>query len=73
MIRGLSDKKAVFSLQKLQSQYIIHQMKVFFSLSTGVLDHKNIHDRTKLFMKKVLTYFSIVHISTNISLNYLKL
>ena len=55
MIRGLSDKKAVFSLKKLQSPYIIHQMKEFiFYLSTGVLDYKNIHESTKLFIKKLI-------------------
>ena len=76
MIRGLSDKKAVFSLQKLQSQYNYYTSneRVYFSLSTGVLDYKNIHKSTKLFMKKLIfdLYFSIVHISINVALNYLK-
>ena len=44
MIRGLSVIRAVFSLQKLQSPYIIHQMKEFIP---DVLDYKNKYESTK--------------------------
>ena len=54
MIRGLSVKIAVFSSQMLQSHYYASNEKVFFSLSTGVLDYKNRHKSTKLFMKKYI-------------------
>ena len=62
MIRGLSDKKAVFSFKKAAiSIYYTSNERVYFSLSTGVLDYKNIHESTQLFIKKLIfdLYFSV--------------
>ena len=75
MIRGLSGKIVIFSLQKQEVTYIIYQMKDIISLYLMmyfILSKKNC--RKKMLSKKVFfcLLFSNVHISTNVILDGLK-
>ena len=67
MIRGHCSKNAIYLLQKLNFQCIIHQMKGIFTLPTDTAKSENTTKIKKWYAKIVIfsLHFSVVHISTN--------
>ena len=69
MMRGLSGKRGLISLQKLGFTCIIHQMKdiIFLCLSMYSILRINVKIENGTYLKTLFFhfYFSIVHISTN--------